>query len=83
MLSLPQQNFEDQGKDVVFTKKYSSVIPLTLKSSEINSNMKWYIGPNDYDILKIMIIRFMIQFILDGVFLDGSTGLFIFLSLDF
>lgn len=33
-------------------KKYSSVIPLTLKSSEINSNMKWYIGPNDYDILK-------------------------------
>ena len=44
--------FEDQGKDVAFTKKYSSVIPLTLKSSEINSNMKWYIGPNDYDILK-------------------------------
>ena len=44
--------FDDQGKDVAFTKKYSSVIPLTLKSSEINSNMKWYIGPNDYDILK-------------------------------
>ncbi|MGB0486517.1 MAG: membrane protein insertase YidC [Flavobacteriaceae bacterium] len=44
--------FEDQGKDVAFTKKYSSVIPLVLKNSEINSNMKWYIGPNDYDILK-------------------------------
>ena len=44
--------FEDQGKDVAFTKKYSSVIPLALKNSEINSNMKWYIGPNDYDILK-------------------------------
>lgn len=44
--------FEDQGKDVAFTKKYSSVIPLTVKSSEINSSMKWYIGPNDYDILK-------------------------------
>jgi YidC/Oxa1 family membrane protein insertase len=44
--------FEDQGKDVAFTKKYSSVIPLVVKNSEINSNMKWYIGPNDYDILK-------------------------------
>ena len=44
--------FDDQGKDVAFTKKYTSVIPLTLKSSEINSSMKWYIGPNDYDILK-------------------------------
>ncbi len=44
--------FEDQGKDVAFTKKYSSIIPLALKNSEINSNMKWYIGPNDYDILK-------------------------------
>jgi YidC/Oxa1 family membrane protein insertase len=44
--------FEDQGKDVAFTKKYLSVIPLALKNSEINSNMKWYIGPNDYDILK-------------------------------
>ena len=44
--------FEDQGKDVAFTKKYSSVIPLVVKNSEINSNMRWYIGPNDYDILK-------------------------------
>ena len=44
--------FEDQGKDVAFTKKYSSVIPLVVKNSEINNNMKWYIGPNDYDILK-------------------------------
>ena len=44
--------FEDQGKDVAFTKKYSSVIPLVVKNSEINSNMKWYIGPNDYDVLK-------------------------------
>ena len=44
--------FDDQGKDVAFTKKYTSVIPLTVKSSEINSSMKWYIGPNDYDILK-------------------------------
>ena len=44
--------FDDQGKDVAFTKKYTSIIPLTVKSSEINSSMKWYIGPNDYDILK-------------------------------
>lgn len=44
--------FEDQGKDVEFTKNYSSVIPISLVNSEINNKMKWYIGPNDYDILK-------------------------------
>ena len=44
--------FEEEGKDVLFTKNYISNIPLTLKSSEINSKMNLYIGPNDYDILK-------------------------------
>ena len=44
--------FEDQGKDVEFTKNYSTVIPISLVNSEINNKMKWYIGPNDYDILK-------------------------------
>ena len=44
--------FEDEGKDVVFTKNYSSKIPLGLSGSEFNSNMNLYIGPNDYDILK-------------------------------
>ena len=44
--------FEEEGKDVLFTKNYISNIPLTLKSSELNSKMNFYIGPNDYDILK-------------------------------
>ncbi|MDA7567383.1 membrane protein insertase YidC [Flavobacteriaceae bacterium] len=44
--------FEDESKEAKFTKKYSSIIPLNLSGSEINSQMKWYFGPNDYDILK-------------------------------
>lgn len=44
--------FDDEGKDVVYTKNYSSIIPLSLSNNEVSRNMKWYIGPNDYDILK-------------------------------
>tara|TARA_B100000902_G_scaffold11627_1_gene14190 strand:- start:2360 stop:4201 length:1842 start_codon:yes stop_codon:yes gene_type:complete len=44
--------FEDQGKDVLYTKNYISSIPLVLDKSELNSEMNLYIGPNDYDILK-------------------------------
>jgi len=44
--------FEDESKEAKFTKKYSSIIPLNLSGSEINSQLKWYFGPNDYDILK-------------------------------
>ncbi|MDA8641435.1 membrane protein insertase YidC [Flavobacteriaceae bacterium] len=44
--------FEDESNEAKFTKKYSSIIPLNLSGSEINSQMKWYFGPNDYDILK-------------------------------
>ena len=44
--------FEDEGKDVLFTKNYISKIPMVLKNSEFNAEMNLYIGPNDYDILK-------------------------------
>ncbi len=44
--------FEDQGKDVLYTKNYISSIPLVLDKSELNSEMNLYIGPNDYDVLK-------------------------------
>ena len=44
--------FEDEGKDVLFTKNYISKVPMVLKNSEFNSEMNLYIGPNDYDILK-------------------------------
>ena len=44
--------FEDQGKDVMYTKNYSSLIPIELIRGDIDSNFNWYIGPNDYDVLK-------------------------------
>ncbi len=44
--------FEDQGKDVMYTKNYSSLIPIKLIGGDIDSNFNWYIGPNDYDVLK-------------------------------
>ena len=44
--------FEDQGKDVLFTKNYTSIIPIKLKSGEFDSKFNWFMGPNDYDILK-------------------------------
>lgn len=44
--------FEDEGKDVLFTKNYISSIPLFLDNAEFNSRMNLYIGPNDYDVLK-------------------------------
>ena len=44
--------FEDQGKDVMYTKNYSSLIPIKLIRGDIDSNFNWYIGPNDYDVLK-------------------------------
>ena len=44
--------FEDESKESLFTKNYSSLIPLSLSGSEINKQMKWYFGPNDYDILN-------------------------------
>ncbi|MDC0612826.1 membrane protein insertase YidC [bacterium] len=44
--------FEDESKEVIYTKNYSAIIPLSLSRSELNSKMNLYIGPNDYDILK-------------------------------
>ncbi|MGY8945654.1 MAG: membrane protein insertase YidC [Flavobacteriales bacterium] len=44
--------FESEGKDEFYTKNYSSVLPIKLVRSEFNSSMNWYIGPNDYDVLK-------------------------------
>ena len=44
--------FEDQGKDVMFTKNYVTNIPLNINNTDFNSRLNFYIGPNDYDILK-------------------------------
>tara|TARA_Y200000002_G_scaffold171271_1_gene141355 strand:+ start:5174 stop:6991 length:1818 start_codon:yes stop_codon:yes gene_type:complete len=44
--------FEDQGKDVLFTKNYTSIVPIKLKGGEFDSKFNWFMGPNDYDVLK-------------------------------
>ncbi len=43
---------KDEKIDTIFTKKYSSIIPLAFKGGEINYNMNWYYGPTDYRILN-------------------------------
>ncbi|TBN04900.1 membrane protein insertase YidC [Hyunsoonleella flava] len=43
---------EDEAVDTVYTKMFTSKIPLELKGGELNESMDWYIGPNDFDILN-------------------------------
>ncbi|MEX1383725.1 membrane protein insertase YidC [Lutibacter sp.] len=43
---------KDEEIDTVFTKAFALKAPLTLDGGEFNYNMNWYIGPNDYQILK-------------------------------
>ncbi|GAL67451.1 inner membrane protein translocase component YidC long form [Jejuia pallidilutea] len=43
---------EDEEIDTVYTKMFTSKIPLELKGGEFNESMDWYIGPNDFEILN-------------------------------
>ncbi|APG59934.1 membrane protein insertase YidC [Christiangramia salexigens] len=43
---------EDEEIDTVYTKEFTSAIPLELKAGELNYNMNWYYGPTDYKILN-------------------------------
>ncbi len=43
---------EDEEVDTTFTKAFALKAPLALEGGEFNYNMNWYIGPNDYQILK-------------------------------
>ncbi len=43
---------KDSAVDTVFTKKFSLTTALSPKGGELNENMQWYFGPNDYKILK-------------------------------
>lgn len=38
--------------DSLFTKAYTFKTPLELSSGELNYEMKWYYGPNNYDLLS-------------------------------
>ncbi len=43
---------EDETVDTLFTKKYTTKIPLALKGNELAENMNWYYGPTDVEVLK-------------------------------
>ena len=43
---------EDEDIDTTFTKQFHLKAPIALEGGELNHKMNWYIGPNDYQILK-------------------------------
>ncbi|MFK5958679.1 MAG: membrane protein insertase YidC [Lutibacter sp.] len=43
---------KDEAIDTTFTKSFHLKAPLVLNNGELNYDMNWYIGPNDYQILK-------------------------------
>lgn len=43
---------QDEAVDTLYTKAFSSTLPLELKGGELNYNMNWYYGPTDYKILN-------------------------------
>ena len=43
---------EEESKEQLFTKDYSSVIPLELTGGELSQAMHWYYGPTDIEVLK-------------------------------
>jgi YidC/Oxa1 family membrane protein insertase len=43
---------KDEEVDTTHTKAFFLKAPLALQGGELNYNMNWYIGPNDYQILK-------------------------------
>lgn len=43
---------EDDVVDTVYTKKFTSKIPLDLKGGELNYNMNWYYGPSEFKTLN-------------------------------
>ncbi|WP_299550342.1 membrane protein insertase YidC [Seonamhaeicola sp.] len=43
---------EDEAVDTVYTKKFTSKMPLELKGGELNYNMNWYYGPSEFRTLN-------------------------------
>ncbi len=43
---------ENEEVDTTFTKEFHLKAPIALEGGELNYKMNWYIGPNDYEILK-------------------------------
>ncbi|XCF05412.1 membrane protein insertase YidC [Tamlana crocina] len=50
---LTSQNLvEDEAIDTVYTKLFTSKIPLELQGGEISQSMDWYYGPSDFKVLN-------------------------------
>ncbi|MEL0456785.1 membrane protein insertase YidC [Flavobacteriaceae bacterium SZ-1-7] len=50
---LTAQNLvEDEAVDTVYTKLFTSKIPLELQGGELNQSMDWYYGPSDFKVLN-------------------------------
>ena len=43
---------KDEAIDTVFTKKFELKTPLALTNGELNYNMKWFYGPNKYELFE-------------------------------
>ncbi|MFN3908893.1 MAG: membrane protein insertase YidC [Flavobacterium sp.] len=43
---------QDEEKDTIFTKSFSSKFPLAIANGVVNYQMQWYFGPTDYHLLK-------------------------------
>ncbi len=43
---------DDEEIDTVYTKLFTSKIPLELKGGELNESLDWYIGPNDFEVVN-------------------------------
>ncbi|WP_372745704.1 membrane protein insertase YidC [Lutibacter sp.] len=43
---------ENEDIDTTYTKQFNLKTPIALEGGELNYKMNWYIGPNDYKILK-------------------------------
>ena len=43
---------EEESKETLFTKEYTTVAPLDFNAGELSYNMHWYYGPTDIQVLK-------------------------------
>lgn len=43
---------ENEAVDTVYTKEFTSKIPLELQGGELNETMDWYFGPSDFKVLN-------------------------------
>ncbi|WP_034041152.1 membrane protein insertase YidC [Wocania ichthyoenteri] len=49
---LSQNLVQDEEIDTVYTKAFTTTLPLELAGGEINKTMDWYYGPSDYKVLN-------------------------------